>query len=447
MSMPEKLRLFPPPFVPDAKGFTPESDIFNRKPLADGLTSLLSNVADPLVVAVDGPWGCGKTTFLKTWAKTLEATGYSVIFFDAFEHDYFEDPFLAIAGEIIALAQEKKSADKSRSERLAEKAKSVGKIILRSGLKIGVSVASAGALRAEGFENAAKEFSSELGAVTDKYLGEMLTKAAEQKGAIVDFKQALSDLPTLLSDETTGSKPLIFIVDELDRCRPPFALALLERIKHFLSVPNVHFVFGVHLDQLANAARLTYGADLDAPLYLQKFIHLSVSLSTINNENRGVPDEKRYITHLFSHLYVGDDERVKQLISDSLIQVAKQRGLTFRTLERICTSVSLAMLASRGKIQIAPLIAGLCVLKVLEPALYRRAKSGTLTLKEAKAALGPMDEWEEDWWKFALIEEMTREEAQPFFQSLFRYNLRDRKSLVPFTANTLIDGFSQLALS
>src|SRR6185312_2313933 len=70
------------------------------------------------------------------------------------------------------------------------------------------------------------------------------------------------------------AKPLIIILDELDRCRPIFALDLLERVKHFFSVPGLHFALGTQMSQLENSVRVAYGANIDASLYLQKFIHL-----------------------------------------------------------------------------------------------------------------------------------------------------------------------------
>jgi energy-coupling factor transporter ATP-binding protein EcfA2 len=439
----KKLRLFPPGIEPGSEGFTAQNDIFQRKPLAIGLTTLLRSVADPLVVAVDGPWGCGKTTFLKTWAETLKAESYPTIVFDAFEHDYFDDPFMAIAGEIIALSTSTKSA-RAPTDKLTKKAKAVGKVLLRSSLKVGVSLASAGALKAEGFEEIAKEVASEITAVTDKYLGELLTKAAEQKSAIADFKQALSELPTMLQNASADPKPLIIIIDELDRCRPPFALQLLERIKHFLSVPNVHFVFGVHLPQLANAARLTYGAELDAHLYLQKFIHLTIPLVTTVDDSRGLNDCKKYIGHLFSKLDLGADARTLQLIEQYLLELSINRNLTFRTIERIGSNIAIAMAVSENMLRIPPIIVGLCALKVLEPPLFAKAKGRGLTLKEVRDALRIGDKsWATDWWRYALGDEMPDEELNRFRQALFRYDL-SREDIVPFTANTIIDGFARL---
>ena len=48
-------------------------------------------------------------------------------------------------------------------------------------------------------------------------------------------------------------QPLVFIIDELDRCRPTFAIELLERVKHIFDVPNIVFVFGINRSELVKA--------------------------------------------------------------------------------------------------------------------------------------------------------------------------------------------------
>src|SRR5262245_21374497 len=106
------MHLFLPPLkIGDTEGFTKENDTFGREHLGKGLTNLVTSVADPLVIAVDGQWGSGKTTFLKMWAGELRKAGFGVVYFDAFENDYAEDAFTAIASELISLAQEKRKGN------------------------------------------------------------------------------------------------------------------------------------------------------------------------------------------------------------------------------------------------------------------------------------------------------------------------------------------------
>ena len=71
-----------------------EPDILQRRNTGDALSDLLNRIDDPLVVALDGRWGTGKTHFLKRWAGAHE--GATAVYFDAFAHDYISDPLPAL---------------------------------------------------------------------------------------------------------------------------------------------------------------------------------------------------------------------------------------------------------------------------------------------------------------------------------------------------------------
>lgn len=112
------MRLFPPPVqIGEQEGFSPEKDIFGRADHGRRLTNLITAVSDPLVIAIDGQWGSGKTTFLKMWAGELRKSGFPVIYFEAFENDYAEDAFTALASSVIALADERRKADTPEARR------------------------------------------------------------------------------------------------------------------------------------------------------------------------------------------------------------------------------------------------------------------------------------------------------------------------------------------
>ena len=72
--------------------------------------------------------------------------------------------------------------------------------------------------------------------------------------------------------------PLVFIIDELDRCRPTFAIELLERVKHIFDVPNLVFVFGINRNELCSALQSVYG-NIDATVYLRRFFDMEFMLS------------------------------------------------------------------------------------------------------------------------------------------------------------------------
>jgi predicted KAP-like P-loop ATPase len=171
------MQLFPPQIaIKDDEGFG-KNDIFGRVEDGKRLTNLITTVSQPLVIAVDAAWGHGKTTFLKMWAGELRRLGYPVIYFDAFKNDYVEDAFTALAGEIVALAQQKEKANTPAARRFLETAITAGKILARSGLKVGVKAATVGALEVADFKEVASALSNETEGLADKYVGELITQS------------------------------------------------------------------------------------------------------------------------------------------------------------------------------------------------------------------------------------------------------------------------------
>jgi hypothetical protein len=431
------MRLSPPALeIDDEQGFA-KSDLFGRAQFASGLTALLSRVSDPVVMALDAPWGAGKTVFLKMWAGELRKQGFPVVYFDAFEHDFVDDCFTALAGEVIALGDSLK--ERKRLEDLVSAAVRVSKVLARSGLKLGVKAATLGALDLTDLGDAAKDISAEASAVADKYFGEALTKQKEQREIIARFKSALSAIPEALAKagEENPKRPLVFIIDELDRCRPMFALELLERVKHFFSVPNVHFVLGVNQEQLRVSIQSAYGANIDANLYLQKFIHVTFFLNDAADRNERTAISK-YVAYLQKAMdFDPEHSATVHYTSESIEALAVNKDLSLRTVERVFALLALVVaFTPKGLQKIPALLGGLCVMKVLEPSLFKKAKRGELKFEDAVRFLSGYDA-QLDWWRFATGTEMDKELQQEYQRAIFYFSFGP-EGLLPFTAN-LID--------
>jgi hypothetical protein len=431
------MRLTPPALeIDDAQGFS-KSDLFGRAQFASGLTTLLSKVSEPVVLALDAPWGAGKTVFLKMWAGELRKQGFPVVYFDAFQHDFADDCFIALAGEVIALADS--VAPNKRRDDLVRSAVKVAKVLARSGLKLGVKTATLGALDLADLGDAAKDIGAEAGAVADKYFGEALTKQKEQRNTIDRFKTALSAIPEGLArvGDESASRPLVFIIDELDRCRPMFALELLERVKHFFSVPNVHFVLGVNQEQLRVSIQSAYGANIDANLYLQKFIHVTFFLNEATDRHEPTTITK-YIAHLQKVMdFDAEQSAVVYYTSQVIEALAVNKDLSLRTIERVFGLLALVVAFTPKGLKTFPaLLGGLCVMKVLEPSLFKKAKRGELLFDEAVRFLSGFDA-QLDWWRFTTGAEMDTQLQQDYRRELFVFSFGP-EGLLPFVAN-LID--------
>ncbi|WP_180124307.1 P-loop NTPase fold protein [Acinetobacter sp. YH12097] len=115
--------------------------------------------------------------------------------------------------------------------------------------------------------------SEEIAAKVKEKIEKKIENHQVEKQTIHDFKKELAELAENLD------KPLVFIIDELDRCRPDFAIRLIERIKHFFDIRKIVFVLVMNKNQLINGIQHIYGYDNESSkIYLEKFIDFEIPL-------------------------------------------------------------------------------------------------------------------------------------------------------------------------
>ncbi|WP_051321564.1 KAP family P-loop NTPase fold protein [Chrysiogenes arsenatis] len=265
----------PPLIVDDLDGF--KKDALQRKAFGEALANLVVRSTDELVLSIDGKWGEGKTTFVKMWQGLLKEKGVPSIYIDAFQNDYTEDAFISIASAITSYVdQHSTEVEKSRFK---ENAKKVGVRLLSWTAKVGIKAATLGVIK-ESDIDALTAISEDVATSTSetiaKLVEERLNAHSQENKLIQSFRESLSEIPTTLAGNKSGR--LVIIVDELDRCKPPFAVEVLEKIKHLFSVKNVVFVLVMHKEQLEEAIRCVYGNNIDAHTYLQKFINIETAI-------------------------------------------------------------------------------------------------------------------------------------------------------------------------
>lgn len=246
-----------------------KSDAFGLEPFGRGLEAALGHLPKPLCLSVDGAWGSGKTSFLRMWQQHMANQGHHCVRFDAWQHDYCHHALLAIVHDILQscgglqdpLAQEVWKA----ARRIAPR---VMKQFLRDLLVGGLDRVSGGMVRVDNLVEAGL-------AATDESLFTAHTEDLEEmKGLQESFKQLIEKTLT-----ATPLKSFIVIIDELDRCKPTFALELLEGVKHLFAVSDrVVFVFGIDRQQLAHTVSGAYGPGFNGLAYLRRIIELDFHL-------------------------------------------------------------------------------------------------------------------------------------------------------------------------
>ena len=243
------------------------------------LTRIVSRIEGSCVLALDAPWGYGKTTFLDMWAKwlRLEEQGFPVVAcFNAWETDFTNHPFLALSSELTKALE---SCTKTAPIPDVDALKNAAKRLLRVAIPAAVSQLAGSLLPVVGAAvGAALSEAVSDKADTNDYL--------ETKEAIAEFKAALEELAQGLG------KPLVIMIDELDRCRPSYAVELLEVAKHLFAVgdANVVFVLAVNRAELVHSVKALYGVGFDAEGYLRRFFDLDFQLPE--------PDRKPFVEDL-----------------------------------------------------------------------------------------------------------------------------------------------------
>ena len=112
----ERIPVWPPEFeVPVEDPFA--NDLLMNHVRAQALTNLIQRARPPYVIAVDAGWGNGKTTFLRMLKQELQNEGFGIIAFNAWEHDFTDNPVTTLAGEIDEEFRSKKPAPQSNRTR------------------------------------------------------------------------------------------------------------------------------------------------------------------------------------------------------------------------------------------------------------------------------------------------------------------------------------------
>lgn len=236
----------------------------DRAQYAETLTNIVSSFPGGFVLALNNTWGTGKTTFIQMWQQSLNNTNYKTLLFNAWENDFTDDPLIALMGELKSLSTPETG---TKFNSTLKKAALLSKHIVPV---IGKAFAQK-YVETDMIQDAIVGISKGLVDVFENEVNEYQNK----KKSISDFQKSLGEFVA----NTSEGKPLIFIIDELDRCRPDYAVSILEQIKHFFSVPNIVFVLSIDKIQLGNAVKGVYGsAQLDADEYLRRFIDLEYSL-------------------------------------------------------------------------------------------------------------------------------------------------------------------------
>ena len=265
-----------------------KNDLLDRKEPAEVLTHLVGSIEGPCVLAVDAAWGAGKTTFLKIWSQHLRNQEFPVVEFNAWETDHSGDPFVALSSELTEGLQEYK--DEPLAQKIGE-TKKAAKEVFRRALPGIIRVTTAGIL------DVSPLMEKEIGQTLASYAKDRLSEYQEAQKSVNTFRNVLRDMAGTLS-KSHENRPLIVVIDELDRCRPSYAVELLEVAKHLFMVDHIVFVLAVNRSELGHSIKALYGSGFDAEGYLRRFFDVDFRLPE--------PERDAFITAMLDAIQIND---------------------------------------------------------------------------------------------------------------------------------------------
>lgn len=247
--------------------------------VADKVTAfaqIITHNKESNVYSIAAPFGIGKTFFCEGLKAYLADKGIPCIGYNVWEVDFYEDPLTPLICEITESLRQRFETDNTIKELLNELT-FFGKAII-SAIKIEAKVPLLGSITIDG-DKGMKRCEKAAQAAQNK---DICNNYKEYRQAVQDFKNCLAKI-------AEHNNPLVIIIDELDRCRPDYAVKVLETIKHFFDIDGLCFVLSMDEGQLKNSVQQLYGP-LNFAEYMRKFVNYSFALPT--------PDSEKYIAYL-----------------------------------------------------------------------------------------------------------------------------------------------------
>lgn len=354
-------------------------DVLGRKKFANLLTNIVTNYSTGFVFALNGAWGTGKSVFLEQWRKQLKSEGYRATIFNAWDNDYFGEPTLAILSQFKDFFDE----DTPLSHKAVAAWKTLQKapsIVVKNLLKKGISEISCGVLDEKVIEEISDSYTSEV-EVEQCYRNSDIGNYVSQRIEFIKYKTSLIEFAaeaSIASEAGTPNKPLVFIIDELDRCSPSYAVEVLEKVKHLFNIPNIVFCIAVDKEQLKRTIQGYYGAyNFNAEEYLRRFFDIELDLPPIKYIEFAQLLSKHFN---FQNCIWSDNNRMEFIkISASM---AEKQHLSLRQLEKYFAHAKLVF-SSYGRVDDSEwLIAIMLIIYKFENGTFNNIVDKTYSLED-----------------------------------------------------------------
>lgn len=344
-------------------------DKLGRQPIADRLTAILQTVEQPLVVSVNAPFGMGKTFFAKRWHSDLLKRGKTAVYFNAWETDYCNEPLVAIIERVKSSIAEiglPTAPSTPIGQKLAGVVKQAAPSIARIAVNATVGILTLGTVKDvvdTAGEVVAQAGLTELEKIATTSIEAFSTETTARRAfraELESLRDAIRDAKRAKANGNGESDSNIYIlIDELDRCKPTYALELLEAAKHLFNVPGFVFLLFVNDNAIQASAKAIYGTPDGGEDYLRKFIDWRFSLPRPSYRQMA-----EYLFDFYSLSEVTGDETDSITGKAGYVQAfalyANHFGMSLRSQAQAFAIIN-AVIRSQQRKPIAPILVALCI--------------------------------------------------------------------------------------
>ena len=310
-------------------------DILQRDEFVKQLERMIENISENKVstcFAINGKWGSGKTFVLDMLQERLEEkqseqtadNKYFIIRYNSWKYDYYEEPLAAIVAELMTTIEEKTVLfpDSEEKQKILGALYGIGIVLLTvfgTVAEVGTGLPLKDGIKAaiEGCKEGQKNY-----------------KEKHDYDAYLSLRKAIEELNGILKD-LSDKYTMLFLVDELDRCMPEYAIKVLERLHHLTEgKSNIITVISMDKDQLKKSVEKIFGIE-NSDKYLEKFIHFEVKLD-YGNISESILDKYADYIALFDYEKFPFDEPVEECLQ------AIFKDVDIRTQEQLVHKANLA---------------------------------------------------------------------------------------------------------
>ncbi len=315
-------------------------DEFQRKPIAENVIKLLTSEIDVSPMVIDGAFGIGKTEFCFKLINLFkeEQPEYKVVYVNAFKADHADEPILTILAAILEILPPEGDVKQSFIKKALP--------VARFGLKVAGKAGISWVLRQDA-DQIGDEFEKDLKTAGDEVIN------ATVEALLKDHEKISQNITILKSalEQVASENQIVIFIDELDRCRPDFAVAMLEGIKHIFDVQNVQFILAANNEQLKVSVSHRYGKAIDSTKYLDKFFGFSFFLSNTFYRNGNVSAnaaEEHFRRSVSDSSNLNGNFNFQGEVMDAAIVLISVNRLTLREVETFVRYLEVYVLLTEG---------------------------------------------------------------------------------------------------